>query len=478
MRFKTAPAHIIFVFATALAIAGAFGYALEGQKWPQGSNVTMQLSLGTGTQTLMDGFTSFNQSAEDALAQWNRYLARLQFSVVRNSSVTPRSGDRQNSVFFAKNVFGDPFGADTLAVTLRVYQGTTLVEADVVFNTAMPFNSYRGPLQDSAGGGQLHDLHRIAIHEFGHVLGLDHPDEHGQRVIAIMNAYEDDTDALQQDDINGGQYLYGAAASPTPTPAPAARLVNLSTRGVVGTGDAQLIGGFIVQGSAPASIAIRALGPSLGASGISGALPNPVVELRDASGAIVQSDDDWQNDPATATLQSKGLAPGNTLEAATIANLAAGNYTSIVRGSGGTTGVGLLEFYDLQTSDSRLANISTRDLVQTGDRVMIAGFIISGTQSKQVVLRAIGPSLANAGITGVLGDPVLELKDSSGAVVIANDDWASASNAASIQSSGLAPSHEYESAILTTLAPGSYTAVVHGYDNGVGIGLVELYDVP
>lgn len=462
-----------------LAAAAALGFVLEGQTWPQDSIVTMQLSLG-GNQTLIDGFSSFNESAEDGLARWNQYMDHLQFSVVRNSSVKPTDGDRKNSVFFANTVFGDAFGNNTLAVTLRTYQGSTLLEADVVFNSAKSFNSYRGPIRQASGGGTLHDLHRIAIHEFGHVLGLDHPDEANQTVVAIMNAFEGDIDSLQTDDINGAQYLYGSATpGPTPTPAPisADSLVNLSTRGFVGTGDGVLIGGFIVQGAQPTSLVLRAIGPSLASSGIANPLSDPVLELRDGSGTLLQRNDDWQKDRSAQTISSKGLAPKDSRESALMASLASGSYTVIVHGYNGATGIGLVELYDLQATAARAGNLSTRGTVLRGEGVMIAGFIVGGDKQKPLVVRALGPSLASAGITGVLANPTLDLHNGSGALIGSNDDWHNGPDAAAIQSKGLAPANNRESALLKTLNPGSYTAIVRGAIDGTGVALVEVYDL-
>ena len=470
---------LLSIGACSIAAAAALGFALEGQTWPQGSDVTMQLSLG-GNQTLMDGFTSFNQSAEDALALWNAQMDRLQFSVVRNSTVKPRNSDRLNSVFFASSVFGDSFDRNTLAVTLRTFQGSTLLEADVVFNNAKSFNSYRGPLRPASGGGTLHDLHRIAIHEFGHVLGLDHPDEANQNVVAIMNAFVSDVDSLQTDDINGAQHLYGGATpAPTPTPPPTAadNLVNLSTRGFVGTGDRVLIGGFIVQGVQPTSLVLRAIGPSLANNGIADAVADPVLELRDESGTLLQVNDDWPDDPSAGTISSKGLAPKDARESALMASLASGNYTVIVRGFEGATGTGLVELYDLQATAARAANISTRGTVLGGDRVMIAGFIVGGDKQKRVILRALGPSLGKSGISGVLNDPTLELHNGSGALIGSNDNWGTGPDAATVESMGLAPANNREAALLGTLNPGSYTAIVRAAVDGTGVALVEVYDL-
>ncbi|MGI8480943.1 MAG: matrixin family metalloprotease, partial [Chthoniobacterales bacterium] len=402
----------------------AFGFTLEGQTWPQNSTVVMQLSLGNNSGTLIDGFTSFGQSAEDALALWNQNLGRLQFGVVRNSTVSSRSGDLQNSVFFSNTVFGDAFSADTIAVTVRRFQNTTLIEADVVFNTAMPYNSYRGPLRNTQSGTTLVDFHRVALHEFGHVLGLDHPDKAGQTVVAVMNSRESDTDSLQPDDIAGGQFLYGAPAQMS-----ANNLLNVSTRAFVGTGDRVVIGGFIIQGSPSKAVAIRAIGPSLTALGVAGALPDPVLDLRDAAGNVIQSNDDWRQGPEAATLQSKGLAPRSDFESALIASLPAGNYTALVHGYNDVTGIGLVELYDLGGATSRAGNISTRGLILTNDNVMIGGFIVGGNQNKPVVVRAIGPSLASAGVSGALIDPTLELLNTSGMLLASNDNWKTDPNA-------------------------------------------------
>ena len=472
---------LVFVAGGLLsAAASLLAYTLEGQTWPQNSNVTMQLSLG-GNQTLIDGSTSFNASAEDGLAKWNAVLDRLQFSVVRNSAVTPTDGDRKNSVYFGKTIFGDAFDANTLAVTTRTWLDgtTTLVEADVVFNSAKSWNSYRGPLRDAQGGGSLEDFHRVAIHEFGHVLGLDHPDQANQNVVAIMNSYESDIDSLQPDDIKGGQYLYGGpapSATPTPPPTSADNLVNLSTRGVVGTGENILIGGFIVQGAQPSSMVLRALGPSLAANGIAGTISDPVLELRDASGTTLKTNDDWASGPDADTLTAKGLAPKNDYEAALIAQLNSGSYTALVHDYNEETGIGLIELYDLQATNARAANISTRGRVETGDSVMIAGFIVGGDKSKQLIVRALGPSLGNA-VSDALQNPVLELRNSSGTIIAQNDNWRSGPDAATIQSKGVAPTNDNESAVLATLSPGSYTATVHGYGNSTGIGLAEVYDL-
>jgi len=168
--------------------------------------VVMQLSLGTGNRTLRDGFTSFNDSAIDALQTWNPYLAHLRFSWVRNSPVTPTKGDDEISVIFYSKVFGSNFGTGALAVTTLASRNGTLEETDTVFNNAISWDSYRGPLTPP-----VFDFRRVAIHEFGHTLGLDHPDQAKpkQIVVAIMNSRVSDLDTLAQDDINGVRSIYG-----------------------------------------------------------------------------------------------------------------------------------------------------------------------------------------------------------------------------------------------------------------------------
>jgi len=153
-----------------------WGYFLEGQSWTLDRTVAMQLSLG-GPQALSDGFGSFNESAQDALNIWNSHLVHLQFTAVLSSPVVPVQNDDEMSAFFSSTVFGDNFGSGTLAVTLLSFRGSVMEETDTVFNNGVTWDSYRGILRP----GVL-DFLRVAIHEFGHTLGLDHPDQHGQHV--------------------------------------------------------------------------------------------------------------------------------------------------------------------------------------------------------------------------------------------------------------------------------------------------------
>jgi hypothetical protein len=259
--------------------------------------------------------------------------------------------------------------------------------------------------------------------------------------------------------------------TPIPTPTPSI-LANISTRLRVETGDNVLIGGFIVTGTQPKKVIVRAIGPSLP---FVGALADPILELRNSFGALIASNDDWRSNQE-AEIIATGIPPTNDLESAIVATLPAHNsaYTAIVRGFNDGTGIGLVEAYDLDRSvNSKLANISTRGLVQTGDNVLIAGTIVLGPTSQNVIVRAIGPSL---GIPGELADPTLELRDQNGALLRSNDDWRS-DQQAEIIATGIPPTNDLESAIVATLPANgaSYTAIVRGFNGATGIAVVEVY---
>jgi hypothetical protein len=278
-------------------------------------------------------------------------------------------------------------------------------------------------------------------------------------------------------------------ATPTPTPG---SLGNISTRLQVGTGNNVLFAGFIIQGSASKTVLIRSAGPSLTSFGVPGALGNPQLELHDANNTI-GTNDNWQTtqlggvitSDQVAAIQNSGATPLDPAEPALIATLAAGQYTAIVQGVGGTQGIATVEVYDLSPNNGAiLANISTRGFIQTGDNVMIGGFIIVGHASR-VVIRATGPSLIPFGIDNALTNPQLELHDTNGTLA-GNDDWQTtqlggiitSDQSAAIQNSGLAPGNSAESAIIATLAPGNYTAIAQGVNGGTGVGLVEVFALP
>jgi hypothetical protein len=265
---------------------------------------------------------------------------------------------------------------------------------------------------------------------------------------------------------------------PTPTPTPRAHATNLSTRLLVGTGADVGIGGFIVSGSGPRHLLLRGMGPLLSQFGILNFLADPVLELHGPRGFSTVSNDNWR-DTQEAEIIATGRAPSNDLESAMVADLAPGAYTAILAGNADTTGVGLVEIYDLSTNqESRLANISTRGDVGTGDNIVIAGFILGGASGEDtIIVRGLGPSLSGTGVSA-LADPKLELRDSQGALIVSDDNWMDDPNqAAIIQAAGLAPTNSLESAIAATLMPGPYTALLSGVNNGTGVGLVEVYDL-
>jgi CSLREA domain-containing protein len=278
--------------------------------------------------------------------------------------------------------------------------------------------------------------------------------------------------------------LPGPTPTATPTATPAGLVANVSTRLPVGTNDNVLIEGFIVQGPAGSTkkILIRAIGPSLVPFGVTDALANPTLEIDDANNATIATNDDWRTTQVggiitgdqSGEIGGSGLAPGNDLESAIIADLPPGSYTAIVRGLGNTVGTGVVDAYDLSGgSAAKLANIATRGLIQPGDQLMIAGFIIQNGPVRAVV-RAIGPSLTAFGVNNALPDTTLQIEDQNGTIVIENDDWQS-DQKQELENTGLQPSNDLEAAVLVTLPPGQYSALVRGKPETTGTGVVQVY---
>lgn len=254
-------------------------------------------------------------------------------------------------------------------------------------------------------------------------------------------------------------------------------LANISSRLSIGTGETQAIAGFIVGGTGSTDVVIRAVGPSLAEFGISNALPNPALEIHDSTGAVITTNSDWKSSQETA-IEAAGLALVDDKEAAVRLTLTPGAYTAVMRDETGATGVGLIEIYDVSTTSSAvLSNLSTRGSIGTGDEVMIGGMILGDSSGYgQVMIRALGPSLATAGITNALGDPTLELHNANGEIMGANDNWED-SQLLDIAATSLAPPNPQESALLIWLTPGAYTAIVRGNNGGTGVGLLEAYSI-
>ncbi len=272
---------------------------------------------------------------------------------------------------------------------------------------------------------------------------------------------------------------------PPPAPDNSTKVLNVSTRGPVEGGDEVMIAGFILRGEANKQVVLRGIGPSLATRGVVGALNDPNLTLFDENGAQLAFNDDYGTlTPADRTyLTANGLTPTDTREAAIVISLAPANYTAILRAP--TNGVGLVEVYDIDhTAASRFANIATRGKVEQGDNgAMIAGFIIGAPDgqpgtTQRVVIRASGPRLTSAGVSGALADTTLDLYRGS-QLILSNDDWKtnSAADQQELRSDGLAPENDKEAALVTSLDPGSYSAVVRGKGNTTGVALVEVYQV-
>jgi hypothetical protein len=302
---------------------------------------------------------------------------------------------------------------------------------------------------DAVGAGPNYQINREG--DFSHLIGIHFP---------YRTTINDDDRAYLR--------TLGYAAPP-------GKLLNISTRLRVQTGDSVLISGFIITGSEPKTVLIRAIGPSLTGAGVPEALQNPTLTLFQGNTQL-EANDDWfetRGDEIRAT----GLQPVFSTESAILRTLAPGSYSAVVRGKNDTSGVGVVEVYDLSAvSNSKLANVSTRGFVETGNNVMIGGFIAGhpSSQNVNVLVRAAGPSLAGFGVPTPLQDPILSLHDSNGTMVAENDNWRDA-NEAAISASGFAPSNNAESAILITRPAGNTTAIVRGKNGGIGNATVEVY---
>jgi predicted outer membrane repeat protein len=341
--------------------------------------------------------------------------------------------------------------------------GATILSAqasDQVGNSPAPIDPLLGPLQNNGGLNSTHAL----------LLGspaIDGGESSGSTADQRGFGRRKDIPALANAPGGDGADI-GAFESAFAT------LANISTRLRVQTADNAMIGGFIITGTAPKTVLVRGIGPSLP---LAGALADPFIEVYGPTGAFLATNDNWRDATTRPEIIGSGLAPANDLEPALWGVIDPGAYTVVVRGKNEATGIGLFEVYDLdQTVDSKLGNISTRGFVGTGDEVMIGGTIIAGGVPARVLFRAIGPSLANFGIANPLGNPVLELYDGNGVPIATNYDWRDTQEA-EIIATGLPPSNNLESAILRDLAPGPYTAIVRGLNDTTGVALIEAYNL-
>jgi phospholipase/lecithinase/hemolysin len=368
------------------------------------------------------------------------------------------------------NYRDDPERAVALSAASAAYRDELNTQLDAAVSTL-------------AGENITISLYRLDVYRLVYRLAAN-PEDYG---------FTNVSDPAQGEDVDPDEYLFWDEIHPTTAghyqiavaafdllngiEQPPAQSLNLSTRLDVGTDENVLIGGLIVDGTDSKQVILRGIGPSLALDGtpVANALADPVLELYQ-DGVLFMSNDNWK-DSQQSEIEATGLAPNDDLESAIVVTLAPGGYTVILRGQNNATGIGLVEAYDLDSaSESSLANISARGLVQTDDNVLIAGFIVGNGASDTVVVRAIGPSLADAGVASPLADPTLDLYDANGAVISSDDDWRD-SQESLIQSTGLAPADDAESVIVRSLEPGNYTAIVRGKNGGTGVALAEVYNL-
>jgi predicted outer membrane repeat protein len=420
--------------------------------------------------------------------------------------------NQNTSTLVAGGIYNDAFNQGQVSGTATLVLRNTIIRSGAnganLVNEQGTITSQGSNLSSDAAGGDAATGPGGFLNQAGDIrntdpqLGTLQPNGGPTDTVALLvgsPAINAGNDALAPSTDQRGQPRVGVSdigafeftPAPTPTPTPGV-LGNVSTRLQVGTGNNVLFAGFIIQGTGSKTLLIRSAGPSLTQFGVPGALGDPQLELHDANNTI-GTNDNWQTtqiggvitSDQTAAIQNSGAAPLNPAEPAIIATLPAGGYSAIVQGVGGTQGVATVEVYDLtQNNGAILANISTRGFIQTGDNVMIGGFIIVGNPSK-LLIRATGPSLIPFGVTNALANPRLELHDGNGTLA-GNDDWQTtqiggiiaSDQSAAIQNSGLAPSDPAESAIIATLAPGNYTAIAQGVNGGTGVGLIEVFALP
>jgi autotransporter-associated beta strand protein len=474
------------------------------------------ISNGAGSTDLSSGRTDFRDDSSGGTAQIRVFgYGSLSIAYHNAPGVTIGSIEGDGGVYLGPNRL--KIGSDNLSTTFSGYIGGYYGSLEKIGSGTLTLSRRNnaiggilisdGTLQYQGGGSQF-GLENVMVTAPGATLRLQNGATNDYiadtAVFSIVSGSTVDlnfggTDtvrALVVDGVVQPAGLYGSAASgaphplpeftgsgmiqaaTAPTPTPMTHATNLSTRLLVGTGNDVGIGGFIVTGSGPRHLLLRGIGPSL--SGIiSNALPDPSLQLRGPPGFQTLTNDNWR-DTQESEIIATGRAPGNDLESAIVADLAPGAYTAILAGIAGTTGVGLVEIYDQSTNqDSRLANVSTRGVIGTGDDIVIAGFILGGgTGEDAIILRGLGPSLSGFLPDNLLQDPRLELRNSQGALIASDDNWMDDPNqAAMIQAAGLAPSNNLESAIAATLLPGPYTALLSGVNNGTGAGLIEVYEL-
>jgi hypothetical protein len=421
----------------------------------------------------------------DPTKEWYQYPSLRKYALTVTAGGTPPSGQHGVSVTADQDVMVfdngqnssnlyNPPGVERTYASPRKYKiDLTNKTATEVWNYEMGqsvFSPFCGSVYEDAPSNYLIDYALVngfgAPNAYAQLAGVDVA---GNRTFYYSYATDGCLEAYNSRPLH-------LESTSFPTIMPRAR--NLSTRGYVGQGDNALIGGLIVSGTEAKSIAFRALGPSLGQEGISGALSNPILTLYDSTGKVVAINDDWQSAANSAEIVAAGLAPSSPAESVILQSLNPGAYTVTVTGKNGGAGISLIEAYDLTpATTSRMANLSTRGTVGVGQKQLVSGFIVGDVDSATFLIRGLGPSLSGAGIANPLSDPVLTVFDSNGTPLVTNDNWQDDNNAPDIRARGLAPNNAAEAATIVRLPAGAYTSVVSGANGAQGVGLVEVYDL-
>lgn len=482
-------------FATGLSHPTGIAFDRKGNVFvaDETSNSIYKITLAGVKTTFATGLNDPQGLARDR--DGNLFVAnRGTNSIVR---ITP-TGVKSTAVSGVSGVTGLAFGPTGLLFATAANSGTVMrynltINASIVYASGL--SSPFGLAFDSAGN--------LYVSNFtGNTITKITPDQNKANVVTGLTGPQgltfDRTGNLYVADFGSNNvYRYSppsgtrttfAGGYSTPTflaHEPAARLLNISTRMRVQTGDNALIAGIIVINyftvAYPTDVVVRGIGPSLANFNIQGSLQDPTLEVGSLTNDNWKSRDYPAGDSQEAQVQATGLAPSDNLESVVLGGFTSSPYNCILRGKNNTTGIGVIEAYQTdQDSTAELGNISTRGFIEGGDNVMIGGFILGGGASAKIIVRAIGPSLSAFGVQNPISDPTLSLRDGNGSQIAFNDDWKS-NQQTEIIATTLPPGHDFESAIVTTLPAGNYTAVVSGSTarggSGTGIGLVEIYNL-